>query len=120
MRILLIDDSADATDMLATLLEAQGHTVLVAFSGVSGIALALSADFDLAIVDLGLPDMDGIEVIEALHRSCLDKDCRIFVYTGRSDAQTRREAVVAGASYFFVKGGDIAHLLDRTSALSKD
>lgn len=119
MRILLIDDNADATEMLAMLLEAQGHSVLVAFSGVSGIALALSADFDLAIVDLGLPDIDGIEVIETLHHSCLGKGCRIFAYTGRGDLETRREAVVAGASYYFVKGGDIAQLLDKTIEVSK-
>jgi len=112
MRILLIDDSADAMAMLAMLLEAQGHSVLAAFSGMSGIALALSADFDLAIVDLGLPDMDGIDVIKTLHHSCLDKGCRIFVYTGRSDSEARLEAEMAGAYHFFVKGGDIALLLD--------
>lgn len=114
MRILLIDDNADAVEMLSMLLEAQGHAVLVAFSGVSGIALALSADFDLAIVDLGLPDMDGIEVIETLYDSCIGKACQIFVYTGRGEMEVRREAIVAGASYYFVKGGDIAQLLYRT------
>ena len=117
MKILLIDDSADATDMLAMLLEAQGHSVIVAFSGMSGIALGLSADFDLAIVDLGLPDMDGIEVIKTLHHSCLGKGCRIFVYTCRGDLEARREAMVAGATCFFVKGGYIAQLLDQTSAV---
>jgi two-component system CheB/CheR fusion protein len=116
MRILLIDDSVDATDMLAMLLEAQGHSVIVAFSGMSGIALGLSADFDLTIVDLGLPDIDGIEVIETLHHLCLGKSCQIFVYTCRGDLAARREAIVAGATCVFVKGGDIAELLDQTSA----
>lgn len=117
MRILLIEDSADATETLAMLLEAQGHSVLVAFSGLSGIALALSADFDLAIVDLGLPDIDGIEVVEVLHHFCANKSCRVFVLTGRADLATRTEAIIAGAYRFFVKGGDITQLLDNIKTM---
>lgn len=114
MRILLIDDSADATEMLAMLLETQGHHVLVAFTGLSGLALADASDPEVVIVDLGLPDIDGFDVIERLCSNRGGNNRAIVALTGRDDLESRRRALEGGASSYFVKGEDIGKLLALT------
>ena len=111
MKILVIDDCADSAEMLGLLLEAHGHSVLLAFSGRSGIELAQVAEPDSVIIDLGLPDMDGIEVIRAVRLSVTVGKCKVLVVTGRGDLDARNEASEAGADCFFVKGGDLGGLL---------
>lgn len=117
MKILLIDDSAAATEMLTVLLETQGHHVLFAFSGIAGIALAHAADPDLVIVDLGLPDIDGLEVIESLRSNAPGRNCKIVALTGRNGFESRQRAFEAGASSYFIKSDDISKLLSLTEPL---
>lgn len=111
MNIVIVDDSPDTAEMLRMLFDLKGHSALVAFSGKSGIELACVAEPDLVIVDVGLPDMDGVEVVRSLHSICEHGKCRIVVYTGRSDYETRRRAEQAGAEHVFIKSHDISGLL---------
>lgn len=111
MNIVVIDDSPDTVAMMRMLFEAQGHSVLVAFSGKSGIELACVAEPDLVIVDVGLPDIDGVEVVRSLQSIGAPGKCCFIVYTGRSDRETRLKAEQAGATHVFVKNHDISGLL---------
>jgi DNA-binding response OmpR family regulator len=111
MNIVIIDDSPDTAEMLRMLFEAQGHSVLVAFSGIIGMELACVAEPDLLIVDIGLPDIDGVEVIRSLRSICKPGKCCFVVYTGRGDSETRRRAEQAGAEHFYIKSHDIGGLL---------
>lgn len=61
-RIVLIDDSPDIINMLSALLEIEGHTVAAASNGIDGVALISDTQPDLALIDIGLPDIDGFEV----------------------------------------------------------
>jgi two-component system, sensor histidine kinase len=69
LRILLIEDNADARLMLRSLLERQGHHVETASDGESGVKAALEGDPDVALVDIGLPAMDGYEVARQLRKA---------------------------------------------------
>jgi DNA-binding response OmpR family regulator len=111
MKILLIDDNADSNDMLGMLLETQGHTVSAASSGRTGMDMARTARPDVVVVDLGLPDIDGLQVIASLMSDHSLSECIVVALTGRNDLESRRQAAAAGARHFFVKGDDISALL---------
>jgi CheY-like chemotaxis protein len=68
-RILIIDDDALVREATKIILSARGHDVTLAADGKSGIEIARSQCFDVAIVDLFMPGMDGLQVIEAIRRS---------------------------------------------------
>jgi signal transduction histidine kinase/ActR/RegA family two-component response regulator len=68
LRVLLVDDNVDAADMVATALEVLGHAVRVAFDGPSALADAPDFKPDVALVDIGLPGMDGYELAGRLRR----------------------------------------------------
>src|SRR5271165_1279786 len=67
-RILVIDDDHSIRVATKTLLEDEGHDVIVADSGRNGIAVIASAPFDVVIVDIFMPGMDGLDTIKAVHR----------------------------------------------------
>ncbi len=94
-RVLIVDDNQDAALSLAMLLEASGLVVRSAFDGAT--ALALIDDFrpDVAILDIGMPGMDGYEVARAIRERCGDHCPRLVALTGwgqESDRQLAREA----------------------------
>ena len=64
-RVLIVDDNPDALDSLKMLLEYVGHEIDVASDGCSGIERALSWHPEVALIDIGLPDIDGYEVVDA-------------------------------------------------------
>src|SRR5207253_6331695 len=65
-RILVVDDNVDSADSLSMLLSASGHTVTKAYTGQGGIDAAISNPPDLAILDIGLPDMTGFDLAHRL------------------------------------------------------
>src|SRR5947209_4651823 len=78
LRVLIIEDNADGREMLRLLLELFGYEVLVAADGVAGVEEALRAQPDVAVVDIGLPRLDGYQVAQHL-RSSLGR--QIFLIT---------------------------------------
>jgi CheY-like chemotaxis protein len=68
-RVLVIDDDKLVREMARIVLSTQGYDVVLAEGGVSGIEAARSAQFDVAIVDLFMPDMNGLKVIATIHQS---------------------------------------------------
>jgi two-component system OmpR family response regulator len=66
MRILVAEDNTTLADALATVLRNAGYAVDVVNDGVSADAVAASTDFDLVILDLNLPEMDGLDVLRGL------------------------------------------------------
>lgn len=103
MNIIIVDNSPVAAARLHDLLAMQGHAVLLAFSGRAGIELATIADPDLVMVDLALPDMDGVEVIRTLHSLRKLANCRLVALARISNVGMWRSARHAGAKNFFLK-----------------
>jgi CheY-like chemotaxis protein len=89
MRILLVDDSADATEAVGTLLELEGHEVKRAQSGPDALSIAESFTPDVALIDITMPGMDGLELAQLLRlraQCCLTK---LVALTGYTDAAGR-------------------------------
>ncbi|MFC0253730.1 hybrid sensor histidine kinase/response regulator [Massilia consociata] len=101
--ILLIEDNIDARQMLAAQLATSGYRVLEADNGGDGIALARRERPDLAIVDIGLPGMDGYQVAAQLRREPLLAHMRLIALTGYGQEADRKHALAAGFDEHLVK-----------------
>jgi len=92
-RVLVVEDNADARESLALLLRMGGHEVLVAQDGAEGLRLASSARPDVALVDVGLPDLSGYEMARRLRASPESAQLRLVALTGYGGEQDRRLAL---------------------------
>ncbi len=106
-RILLIEDNVDACDTLRALLELAGHEVAVAYDGRSGLAQAQAHHYDIVICDIGLPGIDGLEVIERLRSAApADQPARrpfAIALSGYGQGEDRERALGAGFDRYLVK-----------------
>lgn len=100
-RVLVVDDSVDTTDVMAKLLESYGHTVAVAHDGPSALDVAERFLPEVALVDIGLPVMDGYEV--AMRLRALVDGVRLIAITGYGQESDRRRAKEAGFEHHLVK-----------------
>jgi two-component system response regulator PhoP len=117
MRVLVIEDEAALRDGLKADLTAAGHTVDTAADGEEGLYAALEYPIDVAIVDIGLPKLSGIEVIRRLRAS--GKTCGVLVLTARDRWQDKVEGLGAGADDYVAKPFHFAELQARLSALMR-
>jgi signal transduction histidine kinase len=117
-RILLVEDSEDARHMLQMLLMLAGHEVYAAVDGPSGLEMARTKRPDIAVIDLGLPGMDGFEVARQL-RAGSEKDVRLIALSGYGQPEDRRKTLDAGFDMHLVKPVDPAHLSTAIAAVRK-
>jgi len=115
MRILVIEDETALRESLRRDLAAAGHTVDVAADGEEGLYAALEFPIDVAIVDLGLPKLAGIELIRRLRKQ--GKTCGVLVLTARDRWQDKVEGLGAGADDYVAKPFHFAELQARLGAL---
>ncbi len=101
-QILLVEDNTDARQSLQDLLETWGHRVEVAADGPRGLELAVQRPPELALVDLGLPGMDGYRVAETL-RATLGRGIRLVALTGYDNPEHQNRAREAGFDVHLVK-----------------
>ena len=99
--VLVIDDDAAVCHTLASLLGAEGHTVVSAQSGKDAVTLLQSRQFDVVLTDLLMPEMDGIQTMEALKD--LDPDLEVIVLTGHAALRVATEALKRGACDYLQK-----------------
>lgn len=101
--VLLIEDNVDACHMLEYLLALEGHAVECAHDGASGLALALARPFDAVICDIGLPLLDGYDLIRRLRQSPHGQRPTAIALSGYCQADDRARALGAGFDHYFVK-----------------
>ena len=106
--VLLVEDDAAVRSLLSTTLETHGYRFVAAPNGATAIAEAASRNPDLVLLDLGLPDMDGIEVIRKL-RSWATMP--IIIVSARAEGTDKIEALDAGADDYLTKPFDVEELL---------
>lgn len=100
--ILMVEDNADAREALRVLLELEGHAVFVAGEGQEALEIARAKDLDIAVVDIGLPGMDGYEVARRLR--ALDARRPVLIaLTGYGQPEDRKRATEAGFAGLLVK-----------------
>ncbi len=107
LRILVVEDNADARDMLRDLLTLLGHEVIVAEDGRAGIDKARHQHPDIALVDLGLPVVSGFEVAERVRADSETLGIRLIALTGYGQPEDRRRALEAGFDEHMVKPLDL-------------
>ena len=115
MRLLIIEDEPHIRNQLQQYLQQQGYAVDSAEDGKAGLFLGTEHPIDLAIVDLGLPGMSGIDVIQKWREQ--GKTFPILILTARGKWQDKVEGLEAGADDYLVKPFHNEELLARTRAL---
>jgi CheY-like chemotaxis protein len=105
VRVLLVDDNTDAADLLAEVLRARGHRVEVAYDGVQALQVVRAFRPEVAVLDIGLPVMDGYELARQLRQAGLDR-CRLVALTGYGQEQDRERSRAAGFAAHLVKPVD--------------
>ena len=113
LSILLIEDEAAIVRALEPTLQANGASVKVAWSGSQGLEYLTDATYDLAVCDLGLPDIDGLDLIGKIRTFT---DVPIIVLSARGQEQDRIKALDAGADDFVAKPFSSGELLARIRA----
>jgi signal transduction histidine kinase/CheY-like chemotaxis protein len=103
LRVLIVDDNADARDMMRTFLELAGHEVHDAVSGPDAVEKAVAVLPDLALVDLGLPGFDGLEVAARLRSEPKTQGILLIAMTGYGQPEDRRKTAEAGFEAHIVK-----------------
>ncbi|GAA1648052.1 response regulator [Kribbella alba] len=112
-RVLVVDDEPQIVRALQINLRARRYEVQVADSGASALKVAAQHPPDLVILDLGLPDFDGVEVIRGLRGWT---EAPILVLSGRTDSTDKVEALDAGADDYMTKPFGVDELLARLRA----
>jgi CheY-like chemotaxis protein len=103
LRAVVCDDATDLRDLVADLLRLRGHEVSVVGDGPAAIQLIVAERPDVALIDIGLPDMDGYEVARTIREQLTDHKPRLIAMTGYGQASDRAAAFEAGFDAHIVK-----------------
>jgi len=109
-RVLIVDDVADAAEMLALVVGQDGHEVQVALTGAGALGAAASFRPDVVLLDLGMPSMDGYEVARRLRAQCTERQPLLVAVTGYGHETDRERARAAGFDHHLVKPVDLDQL----------
>jgi two-component system response regulator PhoP len=117
MRVLLVEDDPRLQETLSSHLRAAGYAVDLSADGIEGLYLGEEFPVDLAIIDLGLPKLSGLEVIRKLRSG--GRDFPILVLTARSEWQDKVAGLEAGADDYVTKPFHVEELMARINALMR-
>ena len=117
MRVLLVEDDPRLQETLSSHLRAAGYAVDLSADGIEGLYLGEEFPVDLAIIDLGLPKMSGLDVIRKLRSR--GRDFPILVLTARSEWQDKVAGLEAGADDYVTKPFHVEELMARINALMR-
>jgi len=118
MRILIIEDDAGIASNLYDYFESQGHTVDAALDGVTGLHLAVTHEFDVILLDLNLPGMDGLALCRRL-REDAGNDTPVLMLTARDTLKDKLEGFARGADDYLVKPFSLEEVEARLMALHR-
>ena len=111
IKLLLVDDEVGFVDVLSKRLSKRNMTVTAAYSGTEAIQPLRKQDFDVAVLDLKLEDMDGIEILKIFKK--LVPAMPVIMLTGHGSEQAAREGVASGAFDYLTKPSDLEDLVDK-------
>jgi CheY-like chemotaxis protein len=109
--VLFIEDTSEQRDLLAFFLELNGYQVSVANDGIEGLAQARKLRPDLILLDLGMPRMDGFQVMDEMREDEILKDIPVVVLSAWAAAKHREQAEAAGARAFITKPFELGDVL---------
>ena len=116
-RVLIVDDDTEIMDWLSMDLQMSGFCTDSATDGLSGLQKAQNGNYDIIILDVMMPNMDGFEVCKNLRKSAKTKDIPIILLTAKGTIEDKITGFGCGADDYLVKPFDIQELLVRMRAL---
>lgn len=121
-RVLVVDDFPDAAEIVCTLLEMLGHDTRFALCGEEALSIAETFQPDIAVLDIGLPDISGYEVARELRRRFAGRALHLAAVTGWGAREDREQAYAAGFDQHVLKPTDMAKLrgIVRAAEQSRD
>ncbi|BFT31166.1 response regulator transcription factor [Alteromonas sp. D210916BOD_24] len=117
MRVLFIEDSASLRNSLSIGLEKLGYSVDVAETGTDGLSMALLGSYDIIILDMMLPELDGLALLRALRKRNLET--RVLILSARSESEDKVEGILAGADDYLTKPFSFDELCARLVCLMR-
>ena len=116
-KVLMIDDEPSMRVLLAMYLRHQGYDGLFAENGWEGLRLYRKERPDVIVLDLRMPEFDGVRVLKEIRR--VDLKQPVIIWTGDTDPETERQVRALGVSAFIVKGSSIHLLMDTFKSILK-
>ncbi len=113
-RILVIDDDLEVVELLREFLEKRGHAVDSAPNGREGLSRIVAARPDLVLLDIRMPDMDGMRALQLIR--AIDPALAVIMVTGNEDIAMAREALRVGAVDYVAKPLDLNYLARAVAA----
>ncbi|HET9485436.1 MAG TPA: ATP-binding protein, partial [Xanthomonadales bacterium] len=120
LRVLLVDDNGDALQMLASALAIAGHAIATASDGVAALDVARAFDPDVAILDIGLPLIDGYALAAKLRDDAGTRRARLVALTGYGQPADRERSRAAGFDAHLVKPVDLGELFSLLGSIPRD
>ncbi len=117
MRILVIEDERQLAGHVSRALARHGHTVSTAFDGLEGLQAAMAHPPDLIVLDLNLPQLDGMSVLARLREA--KHTARVLILTARAEVENRIKGLHAGADDYLAKPFSMEELAARVDALGR-
>ncbi|MBJ6143449.1 response regulator transcription factor [Hymenobacter sp. BT559] len=117
MRVLVVEDELKVIAVLKQGFEEEGFTVDVAFDGKTGHLMALGTQYDIILLDIGLPHLNGYELCQLIRRR--DAQVPILMLTALGTTDNKVEALTLGADDYLVKPFEFRELLARVRALTR-
>lgn len=114
IKLLMVDDEEGFVNIMAKRLGKRGIDVVKSFSGTDGIQILRRQDFDAALVDLKLEDMDGIEILKIFKK--MVPAMPVIMLTGHGSEEAAREGIKCGAFDYLTKPCDLEELVRKVSA----
>jgi DNA-binding NtrC family response regulator len=114
IKLLMVDDEEGFVNIMAKRLGKRGINVVKSFSGTDGIQILRRQDFDAALVDLKLEDMDGIEILKIFKK--MVPAMPVIMLTGHGSEEAAREGIKCGAFDYLTKPCDLEELVRKVSA----
>jgi CheY-like chemotaxis protein len=116
-RILLVEDNEMNRDMLSRRLQRRGYTVEIAVDGLQGVSRALEGGWDLVLMDMSLPEIDGWEATRRIRAAGALGTVPIIALTAHAMSGDRDKAIEAGCNDYDTKPVDLERLLGKMTAL---
>jgi two-component system, cell cycle response regulator DivK len=117
-RILLVEDNEMNRDMLSRRLARRGYAVEMAVDGPEGVAKALAGSYDLILMDMSLPEIDGWEATRRIRAEAAGRTVPIVALTAHAMAGDKEKALEAGCNDYDTKPVDLDRLLGKIQALT--
>ena len=119
LRFLVVDDEPDAAEALAAVIELLGCSVLTCYDGESALTAAAKFEPHVCLLDLKMPEMNGLELANRLKEMFTDKPQLLIAVTAFGDPHTKALAVLSGFHHLMVKPVDVPSLIEAVTELWK-